>query len=161
MEKKRLSSISCATVMRSLSRYSPMVEPTCFANFARMPERDMEQCAAISLPLKFRLKFLWIKSSAAQQAEDVSYWPIYFKERTFSGAPGEQVQLTLSGADASRNVVEVRADASVVYSIADESIATVTPDGKVTFVKAGKTALTVTVTQDGYSASATTEIIVE
>ncbi|MBQ4159569.1 MAG: discoidin domain-containing protein, partial [Clostridia bacterium] len=82
--------------------------------------------------------------SAAQQAEDISYWPIYFAERKLSGAPGEQLRLTLSGVDASRSIVEVRADASVTYSIADESIATVSADGVVSFIKAGTTTVTVT-----------------
>ena len=97
--------------------------------------------------------------STEQQAEDISYWPVYFAERGFSGEVGEQVLLSLSGVDVFRNIVEVREDATVNYTVADTNVATVSVDGTLTFKQLGETTLTVTVTQDGYSAMTTVSVI--
>ena len=99
--------------------------------------------------------------SAAQQAEDISYWPIYFELGGVEGSVGTQKQVLVEGTDTNRNKCDIRADAIVTYKIANEGIATVSPDGIVTFVSAGETTLTVTVTQDGYSASSTVPVVAQ
>lgn len=55
----------------------------------------------------------------------------------------------------------MRADAEIVYDVADKSITTVSADGNITFLKAGKTTLTVRATQDGYGASVTVDVEVK
>ncbi len=99
--------------------------------------------------------------SAAQQNEDASYWPSYFAEKEVKGSVGTSVRVLLSAKDAFKNSVTIRPDAEVTYTVADESIATVSADGVVSFIKAGTTTVTVTVTQDGFSVSATANITVE
>ena len=97
--------------------------------------------------------------NAQQQAEDVSYWPAYFAQSNIQGAAGTNAKLVVSAVDAQRGNVVLREDAQYTYKIANEAVATVSPDGNLTFVSAGETKLTVMVTQDGYSASATVSVV--
>ena len=99
--------------------------------------------------------------SAAQQNEDVSYWPSYFAEKEVKGSVGSSVRVLLSAKDAFKNSVTIRPDATVTYVVADESIATVSADGVVSFIKVGTTTVTVTATQDGYTASTTVNIVAQ
>ncbi len=99
--------------------------------------------------------------SAAQQAEDVYYWPAYFGSNGLSGKAGTTAAVKVEGVDAGKATFAIRPDSTVVYKVADESIATVAADGTISFIKAGTTTVTVTVTQDGYTASSTATITVE
>ncbi len=89
--------------------------------------------------------------SAAQQAEDVYYWPAYFADSSISGTAGETKQLILKGVDAAGDTFALGADAVIVYEMYNSSIASVDAEGNVTFRMSGSTTLSVTVTQDGYT----------
>ncbi len=99
--------------------------------------------------------------SEAQQKEDISYWNTYFGTVGASGKVGETMQLTVKGLDAKNTEFALRPDAKITYKVADASVATVSPDGKITYLKAGKTTVHVRAEQDGYSATATVEVVVE
>ncbi len=96
--------------------------------------------------------------SAAQQAEDVSYWQAYFSDSAIQGSVGTVSNILVRAADVQRSSVTLRADAQYTYKIENEAVATVSPDGTISFVGPGKTVLTVIVTQDGYSARATVPV---
>jgi len=99
--------------------------------------------------------------SEAQQKEDKSYWGIYFASAgAVLGKVGQTGQLTVGGVDANKKVLE-DFDATFTYTIADESIATITPDGKITFHKAGTTTITVDSVQKGIKLSSTVELTAE
>ena len=76
------------------------------------------------------------------------------------GKVGQTGQLTVGGVDANKKVLE-DFDATFTYKIADESIATITPDGKITFHKAGTTTITVDSVQKGIKLSSTVELTAE
>ena len=96
--------------------------------------------------------------SAEQQAEDVSCWPAYFNSADVTGRVGDVMQAVIKGIDDPGDIFDLRADAQIDYEIADPSIATVSADGKITFLKTGKTSLTVRATQDGYGATLTVDV---
>ncbi len=99
--------------------------------------------------------------SEAQQKEDKSYWGIYFASAgAVLGKVGQTGQLTVGGADKDGKLLE-DFDATFTYTIADESIATITPDGKITFHKAGTTTITVDSVQKGIKLSSTVELTAE
>ncbi len=97
--------------------------------------------------------------SEAQQNEDKSLWTSYFAKSGVSGAAGTSGKLLVLGVDAQRENFDLRADASITYSVANPSIATVSADGIVTFLKTGTTTLRVKATQDGFTAE--TEVNIE
>ncbi len=99
--------------------------------------------------------------SEAQQKEDVFYWPAYFGATGISGKVGTSASVKVTGVDASKAEFDLKPTATVTFAVDDPSIATIAADGSITFLKAGTTTVTVTVTQDGYSASLKTNITVE
>ncbi len=96
--------------------------------------------------------------SAEQQAEDILYWSAYFGSADVTGAAGTTMPLVVKGVDAPGDLFALRDDAEMTYEIADPSIATVSADGKITFLKTGKTTLTVRASQDGYGTTLTVEV---
>ncbi len=99
--------------------------------------------------------------SEAQQKEDKSYWGIYFASAgAVLGKVGQTGQLTVGGADKDGKLL-ADFDATFTYTIEDESIATITPDGQITFHKAGTTTITVDSVQKGIKLSTTVELTAE
>ncbi len=99
--------------------------------------------------------------SEAQQKEDMSYWSVYFDTIDVSGKVGETIQLIAKGVDIAKNEFELREDTQLSYAVADPSIATVSADGKVTCLKAGRTTVIVRAQQGDYHAMAEVEVVVE
>ncbi len=88
-------------------------------------------------------------NSAEQQAEDISYWDVYFaKDETVTGKVGEKGQIYVRGKGLNGQTLE-NYDAIFTYHVGDESIATISPMGEIAFHKAGKTRITVTGKQNG------------
>ena len=99
--------------------------------------------------------------SEAQQNEDKSLWEAYFLAAGLTGKPGETSKILLRGMDGKRREFALSADAQITYKVADESVATVSSDGTVTYLKSGTTSVKITVVQDGYRADATMDIEVK
>ncbi len=96
--------------------------------------------------------------SEAQQNEDKSLWPLYFPKSGICGMLGTSAMIEVKGIDANKDVFALRSDAQVTYSVTDTSVATVSEDGNIHFLKAGKTTMRVTAKQDGFGAEKTVDI---
>ncbi len=99
--------------------------------------------------------------SEAQQKEDMYYWPAYFGTVDLRGMVGTSAMLNVTGLDSTKTELDLKPTATVTFAVADPSIATIAADGSITFLKAGTTTVTVTVTQDGHSAVLKTNIMVD
>ncbi len=102
--------------------------------------------------------------SDTQEKTDISYWPVYFPSGKFEGKAGAEEQIKLKGIDYYRTEFDLRENAEIIYEVADESIAKVTTESgvdKLEFLKNGTTTITITATQDGFSASTTVTVICE
>ena len=102
--------------------------------------------------------------SEAQQKEDMSYWSVYFDTidmPSMSGKVGETIQLIARGVDTTKKEFELREDTLLSYAIIDPPIATVSADGKVTCLKAGRTTVKVRAQKGDYHAMAEVEVVVE
>ena len=90
-----------------------------------------------------------------------SYWDVYFaKDETVVGKVGEKGQIYVRGKGLNGQTLE-NYDASFTYNVGDESIATVSGSGVITFHKAGKTRITVTGMQNGMRVTSGAYLVVE
>lgn len=97
-----------------------------------------------------------------QEQQDISYWPVYFASGDFEGRAGEALRINLKGNDYYYTEFDLRPDAVITYQIEDTSIAKVINEGgvdKLAFLSNGTTTMTITATQDGFTASTTVNII--
>ena len=102
--------------------------------------------------------------SEAQQNEDITYWDTYFVKDSFKDKAGASAGIILKGVDSYKTEFDLKPEAVVTYEVADESIAKVVTESgvdKLEFLKNGTTTMTITATQDGFSASTTVTIICE
>ncbi len=100
-------------------------------------------------------------TSAEQEAEDAFYWDVYFaKDASVRGKVGESGQLYARGVGADAQIFE-NYNASFTYEVSDESIATVSPDGTITFLAPGKTKVTLIGNQNGMRVMCNTFLTVE
>ena len=98
--------------------------------------------------------------SEEQQLEDKQYWPIYFgKTLCVAGTEGQISTLIINGVDNNNNLFNLKNSAEIVHEIENSDIAEVLSDGKIAFKENGTTTLTVTVTQDGITKTATVGVV--
>lgn len=98
-------------------------------------------------------------TSEEQQSKDMEYWEVYFNTEGFVGAAGSTANIILTGLDFSKNEFPLKEDAVITYNVADTEIASVDAAGKISFLKEGTTSITITASQDGFSASTTENIV--
>jgi len=80
-------------------------------------------------------------TSAAQLAEDKSYWPIYFAQNDAEGKAGTSAQIVFKGVNGNGAEVDI---AGVTFTSDTPSVAVVDANGLVTFVAPGKATITAT-----------------